>query len=60
MRPEIVGETLHKISQDPTVAEAMFEVLETQKLLQGGGKVVLLPKGAGNMASLLLAGHGGA
>ncbi len=59
MRPEIVGETLHKISQDPMVAEAMFEVLETQKLLEGGGKVVLLPKGAGNIASLLLAGHGG-
>ena len=58
MRPQIVGETLHKIAQDPVVAEAMFEVLETQKLLQGGGKVVLLPKGAGSMAPLLLAGQG--
>jgi len=58
MRPQIVGETLHKIAQDTVVSEAMFEVLETQKLLRGDGKVVLLPKGAGGMAPLLLAGQG--
>jgi regulator of protease activity HflC (stomatin/prohibitin superfamily) len=58
MRPEIVGKTLHKIAQDPVVSEAMFEVLETQRLLEGGGKVVLLPKGSGSLAPLLLAGQG--
>lgn len=57
MRPQIVGETLNKISKDAEVAEAMFEVLETQKLLAGGGKLVLLPKGAGGLAPLLLAGQ---
>lgn len=58
MRPEIVGETLHQIALDPVVAEAMFEVLETQRLLRGDGKLVLLPRGAGGMAPLLLAGQG--
>lgn len=58
MRPQIVGQTLHEIAQDPTVSEAMFEVLETQKLLQGQSKVVLLPRGAGGLAPLLLAGQG--
>lgn len=58
MRPQIVGETLQKISQDAAVLEAMFEVLETQRLLRGSGKIVLLPKGAGGMAPLLLAGQG--
>ena len=58
MRPKIVGETLNKISKDAEVAEAMFEVLETQRLLAGGGKLVLLPKGAGGLAPLLLAGQG--
>ena len=58
MRPQIVGETLNKISKDAEVADAMFEVLETQRLLAGGGKLVLLPKGAGGLASLLLAGEG--
>ncbi len=58
MRPQIVGETLNKISKDAEVADAMFEVLETQRLLAGGGKLVLLPKGAGGLAPLLLAGQG--
>ncbi len=57
MRPQIVGETLNKISKDAEVADAMFEVLETQRLLAGGGKLVLLPKGAGGLAPLLLAGQ---
>lgn len=56
MRPRIVGEALEKIAADPAVAEAMFEILETQKLLEGGGQVVLLPNGAGGLAPLLMAG----
>src|SRR4029079_7777257 len=34
MRPLIVGEALHKISSDPEVLAAMFEVLENQRLTE--------------------------
>lgn len=55
-RPEIVGEALRKIAERPEVAEAMFEVLETERLLSSEGRIVLLPKGGGGLAPLLLAG----
>jgi hypothetical protein len=58
MRPRIVGETLQKIAADPQVMAAMFEVLETQQLLSAKGQVVLLPKGAGGWAPLLMSSSG--
>jgi len=58
MRPRIVGEALQKIAADPQVMETMFEILETQQLLGGKGQVVLLPKGAGGWAPLLMRGTG--
>jgi regulator of protease activity HflC (stomatin/prohibitin superfamily) len=39
IRPQLVCEALLKISQDPETADAMFTVLETQKLLRGDGKI---------------------
>jgi len=45
MRPKIVGEALHEISQDPDVAKAMFELLETENILNGDAKITLLTKG---------------
>jgi len=60
MRPRIVGEALGKIGQDQEVAEAMFEILETQRLLKGEARLTLLPKGAGALAPMLLAGASGA
>ncbi len=45
MRPQIVGEALHKISEDPEVASAMFEVLETENLLKSSAQITLLPEG---------------
>ncbi len=44
MRPQIVGAALEKISQDSEIAQAMFEVLEMQNLLEGGAELVLVPK----------------
>src|SRR5919197_1293621 len=53
--PQIVGATLERISQDPEVAGAMFEVLEVQKLLDSGAKVVLVPEGPrGDLMTQLL------
>ena len=43
VRPKIVGEALQKIGKNPEVANAMFEVLEMQKLSEGKGRVVLVP-----------------
>ncbi len=42
VRPAIVGKAMAEISADPQVAETMFEILETQKMLEGEGKITLL------------------
>ncbi len=38
MRPQIVGQALQKLSQDPEVASAMFDILETQMIIEGEGE----------------------
>lgn len=54
-RPRIVGEALREISQDPEVANAMFEVLETQRLLAHEKELVFLPKDRPPLLADLLA-----
>jgi len=44
MRPQIVGAALNTISQDPEIEKALFDVLETQKILDGEARVTLIPK----------------
>jgi regulator of protease activity HflC (stomatin/prohibitin superfamily) len=44
IRPQIVGEALQNISQEADVADAMFTILETQKLLETNTQVVLVPR----------------
>jgi regulator of protease activity HflC (stomatin/prohibitin superfamily) len=58
LRPKIVGEALQHISADPEVLEALFEILELQKLLGGDKEITLLPaggRGSGLLAELLAA-----
>ncbi len=43
IRPRIVGQALQTISEDPEVANAMFEILETQKILESKGQLTLIP-----------------
>ncbi|MFZ6030521.1 MAG: SPFH domain-containing protein [Chloroflexota bacterium] len=44
LRPRIIGAALQTIiSTDKEVASAMFEILETQKLLEGKGQITLVP-----------------
>lgn len=43
-RPLIVGKALQHIAADPQVMESMFEILETQKLLESNSPVTLLPE----------------
>jgi regulator of protease activity HflC (stomatin/prohibitin superfamily) len=45
MRPKIVGEALNQIGQDSEVAEAMFEVMETEAILNGDARVTLVSRG---------------
>ena len=35
IRPPIVGAALQEISKDPDVAAALFEILETQRIVEG-------------------------
>jgi len=57
LRPRIVGEALQRVAADPDVAHALFEALETQRLLDGGARITMLPKGAadGPMLTSLVA-----
>ncbi|MCA9957926.1 MAG: SPFH/Band 7/PHB domain protein [Anaerolineales bacterium] len=55
MRPQIVGAALQKIGENPDVAKAMFEILETENVLKGNTEVVLLPQQKELLAQLLAA-----
>jgi regulator of protease activity HflC (stomatin/prohibitin superfamily) len=56
IRPQIVGEALQKISLDPDIANAMFEILETQRLLDSKAEIVITPQARGVLGDLLSAG----
>lgn len=56
MRPQIVGKALNQISADPEIEAALFEILETQRLVEGGARVTLVPDGGEMFAHLLAAG----
>jgi regulator of protease activity HflC (stomatin/prohibitin superfamily) len=53
MRPRIVGEALNKVAADPDVEAAMFEILETQKLVESKAKITLVPERYGMLPELL-------
>jgi regulator of protease activity HflC (stomatin/prohibitin superfamily) len=55
MRPTIVGAALNEISQDPEVAEVLFELIENENLLKGERDLTLIPKGSGALGGLLAA-----
>jgi regulator of protease activity HflC (stomatin/prohibitin superfamily) len=45
IRPGTLGKALVEIAREPAVAEALFAVLETQRILAGGARFTLLPSG---------------
>ena len=55
IRPEVVGAVLEEISRDPEVSEAMFTILETQRLLEGQVALTLLPEKSPFLGELLAA-----
>ena len=46
IRPEIVGKALEEISKDNEVASALFEILETERILKGRANVSIIPAGS--------------
>ena len=57
IRPATMGQAFQEIAREPAVSEALFEILETQRLLASGAKLVLLPGGphSRTLAALLAA-----
>jgi regulator of protease activity HflC (stomatin/prohibitin superfamily) len=61
VRPNMIGTALKEISGDPEVADALFELLETQRILDNKPKLTLFMKGADDrlVAELLAAAPDG-
>jgi len=55
IRPQIVGTALDRISQDPDVAKALFDVLETQKILEGKARITVIPENGSLLSQLMAA-----
>ena len=56
-RPHIVGSALARVAKDPEIASALFELLETQNLLQSNRlEVSIVPKGTQLIAGVTGAG----
>ena len=63
IRPNLLGQALREISKQPAVSDALFNILETQKLLNTNARVTLLATGTGQthlMTDLLAARGAGA
>jgi regulator of protease activity HflC (stomatin/prohibitin superfamily) len=56
MRPRIVGAALHQIAADPEVANALFDILENQRITEGKAAITLMPSGSAPLAKLFAAG----
>jgi regulator of protease activity HflC (stomatin/prohibitin superfamily) len=61
IRPATLGKAFQEIAKEPAVSEALFEVLETQRLLGSNARIVLLPGGPhSRMLANLMAAESGA
>ena len=57
MRPQVVGQALAEVSQDKEAVSALFDVLETEKVMANEGKLTLIPdvSGEDNLMAQLIA-----
>lgn len=53
IRPKIVGETLRKIANDKDVAATMFEILETERIIDKDIPIEMVPKGNDLLSQML-------
>jgi hypothetical protein len=59
IRPATMGLAFQEIAREPAVSEALFDILETQRLLASDAQLMLLPSGPhGRMLGTLLAAEG--
>lgn len=56
IRPQIVGTALSEIAKDGEVSKALFDILETQKIIENPGELVLVPENA-KILTELIASH---
>ena len=56
IRPRIVGEMLREVSRDPAAQQAIFQVLEAQRVIDGKAAVTVVPGDGGILPQLLAAG----
>lgn len=54
IRPKIVGETLRKIANDKDVASAMFDILETERIIEKDIPIEMVPKGNELLSQILV------
>jgi regulator of protease activity HflC (stomatin/prohibitin superfamily) len=60
VRPYLVGKAIQEIATDKEILNTVFEILETEKILDGETDLTLIPKGSdGLLASLLASEHKG-
>ena len=57
VRPYIVGKAIQEISTDKEILNAVFEILETQKMLEGDVHLTILPKESDSLLGKLLAAN---
>jgi regulator of protease activity HflC (stomatin/prohibitin superfamily) len=55
MRPHIVGEALQEISKDKEVADALFQTIETQNIVDSQAAITLIPANSGMLGQLVAA-----
>lgn len=54
IRPAIVGAALEKIGKEPKIAQALFDILETEQICEGKASLTLLPQHSDMMLKNLL------
>jgi len=55
VRPYLVGTAIQEIASDTEILNTVFEILETEKMLEGGGELTLIPKDGDSLLAKLLA-----
>lgn len=53
VRPQLIGQVLQKVAEDVEVGQALFQVLEAQRMLESSGEIVVIPPGKGILAELI-------
>ena len=56
VRPAIIGKALRNICQDQEIADALFEIIEIQNMMESPAELCLMPSGKPLLQELLAAG----